>query len=104
MWQVYLINILIGCGIALLIALTIAVIQIIAILYDIRSTTKAIKKKIDAVMAAIDFVGNVFGGFERAKKKIKKKMAPNESIMIAFAAGVKKGLEVMFGKEEESDE
>lgn len=102
-WQIYLINTLIGCGIALLIALTIAVIQVIAVLLDIRHTTNAIKKKVNAVISAIDVVSGFFGGMERAKKRTKKNVAPNKSTLIAFAAGIKEGLEVLLGDKEPLD-
>jgi|GEM_PF-1370227 len=113
MLETYLINILLFCGIALLITLTVAVIQGIIILVDIRHTSKEVKKKLYSLTSVIDVVSVLMGGMESAKKRLKKKMTPSKSTMIAFAAGVKKGLEVLLkpkepldklGTKEESDE
>ncbi len=100
-----LMNVLIFCGIVLLIALTVAVIQGIIILVDVRHTSKEVKKKLYAVTSVIDIVSLLMGGMEGAKKRIKKKMAPDENTIIAFVAGVKKGLKILLrnDKEEKSN-
>lgn len=98
-----LMNILIFCGIILLIALTVGVIQAIIILVDVRHTSKEVKKKLYALTSVIDIVSLLMGGMEGAKKRM------GENSIIAFIAGVKKGLKVLLRsekktkKEEKSD-
>ena len=94
-----LMNVLIFCGIILLIALTVGVIQAIIILVDVRHTSKEVKKKLYALTSVIDIFSLLMGGMEGAKNRIKKKMAPDENSIIAFVAGVKKGLKVLLRKE-----
>jgi hypothetical protein len=98
MLQTYLINILIFCGIALLIALTVAVIQGIIILVDIRRTTKEVSKKVRLLTSAVDIVSLILGGLGGAKKSLKKKLNPEKSTLVAFIAGIKKGVQILLKK------
>ncbi|MEA3494310.1 MAG: hypothetical protein U9R38_08025 [Candidatus Margulisiibacteriota bacterium] len=91
-----LIIILIFCGIVFLIALTVAVIQGIiiliqgiVILIDIRHASKELKNKLYTVTSMVDVVSLLIGRMEGAKKRI------SENSIVAFAAGVKKGLKVL---------
>ena len=96
MFQVYLINALIFCGIVILIALIVAMVQIILILLDVRRMTKEIKKKLFALTSLFDILSLLFGGFEGAKKRFKKKLKFDQPTLMAFMGGLKKGLEVLF--------
>lgn len=94
-----LINILVFCGIILLIALTVAVIQGILILLDVKRISKEVRKKLLAVTSVIDIVSLLLGGFEGAKSRFKKKLTSNDSTLVAFLAGLKKSLQVLLKKE-----
>lgn len=54
MMQTYLVNVLIFCGIILLLVLTVAAVQGGLILIDIRKSSKEIKNKIVAAVALLD--------------------------------------------------
>ena len=94
MLQTYLVNILIFCGILLLLAITVAVIQGIIILIDVRRISKEVRKKILALTSVIDIVTLLLGGMGEAKKKLQ----PSKSTLIAFIAGLKKGIQVLLKK------
>ncbi|KPJ64998.1 hypothetical protein AMJ44_11535 [candidate division WOR-1 bacterium DG_54_3] len=96
--QEILINVLIFCGILLLVALIVAMVQIILIMVDIRRMTKEIKKKVYALTSLFDIVSLLFGGVEGAKKRFKKKLSPDKSTIVAFMGGLKKGLQVLLGR------
>jgi hypothetical protein len=93
-----LINILVFCGILLLIALIVAAVQGILILLDVRRAEKEVMKKVAMVSSAVDIVSIVAGGVGGAKKVIGKKISSDGSTITAFMAGLKKGLEVFFAK------
>lgn len=90
-----LINILIFCLILLLIALIVAAVQGILILFDFRSISKEVRKKFLAVTSAIDIAALLLGGVDEAKKRFKKKLKSDRPTLMAFLAGVKKGLQVL---------
>lgn len=90
-----LINVLIFCGIVLLIVLIVAAIQSILLLVDIRRTSREVKKKIYTITSVLDIVSLLLGGVDEAKRRISKKLKPSKSTLIAFAAGLKKGLNVL---------
>jgi len=94
MLQTYLVNILIFCGILLLIALIVGMVQIIIVLVDVRRASKEIKNKILALTSVFDIVSMVLGGLGSAKKKVKL----DSSNFAAFAAGLKKALQIFFKK------
>ncbi|MFH1683732.1 MAG: hypothetical protein ABIA67_02485 [Candidatus Margulisiibacteriota bacterium] len=96
--QEILINVLIFSGIILLLALSVGVVIGIMILVDIRKTSKEITKKIKAITSAIDIVALLLGGLGGARQSLKKKLNPDKSTLIAFIAGVKKGLQVLLKK------
>lgn len=56
MIQTYLINILLFCGILLLLSITVAVIQGILIFIDIRKMTREVTEKVLAVTSVLDFL------------------------------------------------
>ncbi|MFA6549246.1 MAG: hypothetical protein WCT39_04870 [Candidatus Margulisiibacteriota bacterium] len=89
----YLINILIFCGILLLIALTVAVVQGIIILIDIQRTTREVKKKIEIFTSLFDIATMVLGGVGKMKSR-----AMEKSTMVAVVAGIKKSLQILFKK------
>ncbi|MEE8638025.1 MAG: hypothetical protein V3T21_03165 [Candidatus Margulisiibacteriota bacterium] len=93
-----LINVLIFCGIILLLALTVAVVQVVIIMIDINRMTKEVKKKILALTSVVDIVTLLLGGMGGAKKVLKKKLNPDKSTLVAFVAGIKKGLQVLLKK------
>lgn len=98
MLQTYLINGLIFCGILLLIAFIIASVQIILVLIDVRRMTREIQKKVMALTSVIDIVSLFLGGFQGARGRLKKKLNPDQPTVIAFVAGLKKALQVLFKK------
>jgi hypothetical protein len=79
MLKIYLFNILIFCGILLLLVLTVAVVQMVLILVDIRKVAGETRKKALALVSAIDI----------ASLKI---------ALIALAAGLRKVFNVLFSK------
>lgn len=94
MLQTYLVNGLIFCGILLLLAITVAVIQGVIILIDVRRVTKEVRKKMLALTSVIDIVTLLLGGMGEAKKRLD----PSKSTLIAFVAGLKKGLQILLKK------
>ena len=96
MMQTYLFNILIFCGILLLLALTVAVVQGIIILIDARRVSKEVTNKVLAVSSLFDVVTMLVGGLGEAKKRVGKNM--DSSTVVAFAAGLKKAIQVLFKK------
>jgi hypothetical protein len=98
MLQTYLINALIFCGILLLIALIVGMIIVIFILIDFRRVSKEISKKVVALTSVVDIVSLFMGGIGGAKNRIKKKLKNDDSTLIAFIAGVKRGLQVLLKK------
>ncbi|MFH1387260.1 MAG: hypothetical protein ABIH50_06315 [bacterium] len=93
MIQTYLINILLFCGILLLLSLTVAVIQGILIFIDIRKMTHEVKEKVLAVTSVLDILTAFLGGLGIMKSKLS-----SESTIIGFAAGLKKALQILFKK------
>jgi hypothetical protein len=98
MLQTYLINALIFTGILLLIALVVGMIIVIFILLDFRRVSKEISKKVVALTSVVDIVSLFMGGIGGAKNRIKKKLKNDDSTLIAFIAGVKRGLQVLLKK------
>ena len=96
MVQVYLVNALIFCVILLVIALIVGAVQLTMILFDLRKMTDEVKNKFLAVASVLDIVTLVVGGLGGAKKKFKEQ---DGSTMVAFLGGLKKALQVFFGKE-----
>lgn len=99
-----LINVLIFSAIILLLALAVAATQIILILVDARKTARKIEAKIQALTSVFDIVSLIFGGIEGAKKKIKSRIIPKRSTLVALIAGIKKGLEVLLGNKNKGGE
>jgi hypothetical protein len=93
-----LINILIFCGILLLIALTVGAIFGAMILFDIRRTTREVSDKVRALAAIFDIATLLIGGLSGTGKRIKNKMGLNGSGFAPFIAGLKKGLQVLLKK------
>ena len=94
-----LINILVFCGIGLLIALIVASVVVIIILLDLRRTTNELKQKVMAVASVLDVVGMFLGGFGSIKKKLGGNLSSNSATIVGFAAGLKKALQVLLKKE-----
>ena len=82
----------------LLLALVVAIVQGVLILIDTRKMVHQIKEKLMIITSLFDVVSLLgkFGG--RLKKKTETK-----STIIAAIAGIKKGLNVFFDKEEKCD-
>ena len=97
MLQIYLINVLLGCSILLAVALIVAAVQFSLILKDIRRVEREVADKVRAVSSIIDIVSVVTGSLDVAKSAINRKM-PGKITLIAFAAGLKRSLEVLFKK------
>ncbi|OGC42795.1 hypothetical protein A2548_00600 [candidate division WOR-1 bacterium RIFOXYD2_FULL_41_8] len=98
--QTYLFNILLFCGVLLLIALTVAVILGIIMLIDVVKTTKQVKRKILALTSVLDVVTLFVEGMGRTKKRVAEKFAGENSTLVAAIAGLKRGLQVLLGKKE----
>ena len=73
MLYAYLINILIGCAILLLIALTVSVIMLICILNDARQVSKECKDKFLVLTSVVDIASVFLNGLGLFKKRVKKK-------------------------------
>jgi LytS/YehU family sensor histidine kinase len=97
MLQTYLINILLFCAILLLIAFIVGTVQLIIILIDVRRSVKEVTEKVNAITSLFDIVTVFSGAFGLAKGKLSGRM-PGKTTLTAFAAGLKKGLEVLFKK------
>ncbi|MFH1683643.1 MAG: hypothetical protein ABIA67_02040 [Candidatus Margulisiibacteriota bacterium] len=89
-----LINVLIFSGVLLLLSLTVAVVQGIIILVDIRKTVHLITEKLALLTSIFDVVSLLgqFGG------RIKKKGSGASSNLIAAISGIKKGLKVLLAE------
>lgn len=105
MMEIYLKNILWFVLIIFVGTLIFAVVQIILILLDIRNTAKDAKKmlkdieiRVRALTSLLDVVSMVFGGIEEAKRKVMDRTL-SASNLSAYAAGLKKGVKVLFGGE-----
>lgn len=101
MFQTYLINTLIFCGILLLLAITVGAVQLALIMFDVRQMEKEARKKFMAVLSVFDVVTLLLGGLGGLKKRIQKNVAPDRSTFVALIAGIKKGLQVFLRKEGE---
>jgi uncharacterized protein YoxC len=97
MMNAYLINILLFCAILLLIAFIVGTVLLVLIIIDVRRTVKEVTAKVHAVTSLIDIVTMLAGAVDMAKGRLGKKL-PGKSTAAAFAAGLKKGLEVLFKK------
>lgn len=98
MLQTYLVNILIFCAILLLLALTVGAVQMVIILLDIRRMANAVKEKVMAAVSILDLFSVVFSGLGEVKNRFGVNLAPGSSTFAAFAAGLKKALQVLFKK------
>ncbi|MFA6170807.1 MAG: hypothetical protein WCW67_06315 [Candidatus Margulisiibacteriota bacterium] len=92
-----LINILIFCGVLLLLAMTVAMVQIVLILLDVRKMSCEIRAKVLAITSLLDAVTMIFGAFGGSKKKWTK-----NTTIAAFVGGLRKGLNV-FLKDNKED-
>jgi len=95
MLQVYLLNALIFCAILLLLAVTVASVQIVLILIDVRKMTNEIKEKLLAITTVLDVVTLVIGGLGAAKKKFKH---GDSATFVGFMAGLKRALQAFLKK------
>ena len=95
--QEYMILLLTTAGVALMIALTIAVVQIVMMLISVRRTGNEVKKKAASILSAVDIASVVLGGITGAKKRIGKAI-PYKSTVAALAGGVKKSMNVFLNK------
>jgi len=105
--SVDLVSLLYIALIIFVITLVIAMVYVILMLADTRRTVKKasqlveeVSEKVKAVTSIIDILVSLTGGFEKAKKKVYEKVLPSQSTMVPFFAGLRKGLEVLFGGEE----
>ncbi|MFC1511088.1 hypothetical protein ACFL5U_01720 [Candidatus Margulisiibacteriota bacterium] len=94
-----LINLLIFCGIILLLAITVGVVQGIIVMIDVRRTTKKVTKKVEAVTSIIDIGALLLGGVDGAKKRMQNQLAPSKDNIVALIGGIKRGLQVLFKKD-----
>ena len=98
-----LINVLIFAGILLLLALTVGAVIGVLMMFDILKVEREFKKKIAPIFSALDIISLIFGGLEGFKNRAKKKLKGDNSTVVAFAAGLKKGLQVFVGKDKEEE-
>ncbi|MFA5839355.1 MAG: hypothetical protein WC890_01710 [Candidatus Margulisiibacteriota bacterium] len=94
-----LINILVFCGIGLLVALIVATVVVILMLLDIRRTTNEVKQKVMALASVLDVITMFLGGFGTIKKKLSGDLGSKSATIVGFAAGLKKALQVLLKKE-----
>lgn len=97
MLQTYLLNILIFCAILLLIAFVVGTVLLVIILIDVKRSVREVTEKVRAVTSLIDVVTMLAGAVDLAKGRLGKKL-PGKSTLVAFTAGLKKGLEVLLKK------
>ena len=93
--QVYLVNSLIFCAILLLIVLIVGAVQLALIMIDLRRTVSDVTDKVRAVTSLLEIVTSLAGVFDLSKGRFGRKL-PGKPTLIAFAAGLKKGLNVLF--------
>jgi hypothetical protein len=93
--QVYLMNSLIFCAILLLIVLIVGAVQLTLIMIDLRRTVSDVTDKVRAVTSLLEIVTSLAGVLDLSKGRFGRKL-PGKSTLIAFAAGLKKGLNVLF--------
>ena len=98
MIQTYLVNILLFSAILLLLTLTIGAVQIVLILLDLRKTATELKKKLEVFTSMLDIATLLFGGLNSAKRRVASKFSANGSVLLAFVAGFKKALKILFNK------
>ncbi|OGC11269.1 hypothetical protein A3K48_01935 [candidate division WOR-1 bacterium RIFOXYA12_FULL_52_29] len=91
-----LINVLVFSGVLLLLALTVAVIQGIMILSDVRKMSGEIREKVLAITSLLDAVTMIFGALGGSKKKWNK-----NTTLAAFVGGLRKGLNVFLNDKKE---
>jgi hypothetical protein len=99
--EVYLRSGLWAVLILFVIALIFAAVQMILILFDVRQISKESKKiikRVKALTGVFDAVTMVTGGIEEVKKRVVKE-AISKTNWKAFIAGLKKGVQVLFGGE-----
>lgn len=99
--EVYLRSGLWAVLIIFVIALIFAAVQMILILFDVRQISKESKKiikRVKALTSVFDAVTMVTGGIEEVKKRVVKE-AISKTNWKAFIAGLKKGVQVLFGGE-----
>lgn len=97
MLQTYLIYALIVCAIVLLVVLIVAAVQLVMIISDLRRVEREVADKVRAVSSILDVVSFLTGSFDVARSAINRKM-PGKFTLVAFAAGLKKGLDVLLKK------
>jgi len=92
--------------ILLLLALTVAVVQVVIILLDVRGATKELRKmvkdlerKIKSLTSILDIATMLMGGLDEVKKRAIKRATPSKATLVGFFAGVKKGMQVLLGGE-----
>ena len=99
--QVYLLNSLIICAILLLIVLIVGAVQLTLIMIDIRQTVGAVSEKVRAVTSLLEIVTSLAGVLDLTKGRFGRSL-PGKPTLIAFAAGLKKGLNVLFKQDQET--
>ncbi len=85
--------------ILLLLALTVAIVQVIIILVEVRGSIRELKKKLKPVTAALDIANLFWAGIEEMKRCAAEEADPSKATLKAFFAGVKKGIQVLMGGE-----
>lgn len=93
-----LINLLVFCAILLLLAITVAVVQGVIVMIEVRRTTRNVTKKIETLTSIIDIGTLLLGGVDGAARRVKQSLLPGRANLTALIAGIKKGLQVLFNK------
>jgi hypothetical protein len=89
--QLYLINALIFCGLLLLLALAVAVVQLILILNDLRQLSKQARDRAAAFSPLFDLAALFLAG-----GKQNNLIFGDNSIASALFVGLKKALQILF--------
>lgn len=97
MLQTLLVNILIICAILLLIAFLVGAVLLVMIILDVRRSVKKVTNRVNAAAAFFDLAAMFSGLFGLGKDKECGERSERATLK-AFAAGLKKGLEVLFKK------
>ena len=101
--QVYLVNALIFCVIILVLVLAVAALQLVLVMIDVRRMTREVKEKFLAITSVLDIVTLLVSGLSGVKNKLGERGGLSSGTVVAFAAGLKKALKILFNKNKEEN-
>ncbi|MBU0573415.1 MAG: hypothetical protein KKH83_02930 [Candidatus Margulisbacteria bacterium] len=89
------------------ITLIVAMVYVIMILVDIRRSTRGVGELIERLKALTFFLKTLVAmtkGADEAKNEIYKNILPSRATTVSFFAGLKEGLDVLMGGDEDDQE